>query len=126
MMILIFELLLQYNTVVGVNGQGQTNVTIVANPNMGLYSVGDNLMLTCTVNPTPTDPSATVTYLWNCSSCFADGLNMSTISRALTETDSSTIDCTVTIDGNATRTDMPFNLQVTGIVIDNLTVKLIT
>ena len=79
-------------------------------------------MLTCTVNP---DPNATVTYLWNCSGCFANGLTMSTISRVLTDMDSSTIDCTATIDGNATRTDMPFNLQVTGIIIDNLTVKLI-
>ena len=105
---------------------GQDTVTIMAIPDMDTYTVADNLTLICTLDPPPTDTSVTVTYLWECSGCFADGLMTATISRVLTDMDNSTIDCTVTVDGNDTMTDMPFDLQVTeGIVIDNLTVKLI-
>ena len=107
----------------GIGVSGQDTVTIMADPDNDTYAVADSLTLTCTIPTTATD---TVTYLWSCSGCFADGLNMSTISRVLTDMDNSTIDCTATIDGNMTMTDAPFDLQVTrGIVIGNLTVKLI-
>ena len=106
---------------------GQDNVTIVAIPDMNTYAVGDNLTLTCTLNPAPTDTSITVTYLWECSGCFADGLTTPTVTQTLTDMDTTMIDCTVDVGGNVTMTDMPFDLQVTrGIVIDNLTVKLIS
>ena len=104
---------------------GQDNVTIVAIPDMDTYAVGDNLTLMCTLNPEPTDTSITVTYSWECSGCFADGLTTPTVNRTLTDIDTTMIDCTVDVDGNVTMTDMPFDLQVTrGIVIDN--VKLIS
>ena len=102
---------------------GQTNVTIVANPDMDTYAVADNLTLICTVDPPPTDANVTVTYLWNCSGCFADGLMTATISQILTDMDNSTISCRINNSGNVTVTNTPFDLQVTrGIVIDNLTV----
>ena len=94
----------------GIGVSGQDTVTIVADPDNDTYAVADSLTLTCTIDPPPTD---TVAYLWNCSGCFADGMTTPTISRVLTDMDNSTINCTVTIDGNVTMTDMPFNLQVT-------------
>lgn len=102
-----------------------TTVIIEATPDMDTYAVGDNLTLNCTADPLPTDTSITVTYLWECSGCFANGLTTPTINRILTVMDNSTISCTVNVSGNVTMTDMPFDLQITqGIVIDNLTVKL--
>ena len=109
---LIFKLLLQYNTVVGVSGQ-DTTVTIEAIPDMNTYAVGDNLTLMCILDPTPTDTSITVTYLWECSGCFANGLTTPTINRILTDMDTTMIDCTVNVSGNVTMTDIPFDLQVT-------------
>ena len=118
-----------YNTIlwclycgVGVNGQ-DPSVTIMPDPDMDFYTVGDNLTLTCIVDPLPTDTSITVTYLWQCSACFANGTTTPTITRILTDMDNSTIDCLVTIDGNVTMADMMFDLQVTqGIVLDILSV----
>ena len=92
---------------------GQSNVTIVAIPDILYYTVGDNLTLICTVDPPPTDANVTVTYLWDCSGCFADGLMTATISQILTDMDNSTIDCTVNNDGNVTMTNIPFYLEVT-------------
>ena len=104
---------------------GQYTVTIVAIPDMDTYAVGTSLTLNCTLDPPPTDTSITVTYLWECTSCFANGLTTQIISRVLTDMDTAMIDCTVDNGGNETMTDMLFDLQVTrGIVIDNLTVKL--
>ena len=104
---------------------GQDTVIIEATPDMETYAVEDNLTLNCTLNPAPTDTSITVTYLWECSDCFADGLTTPTVNRILTVMDNSTIDCSVDVGGNVTMADMPFDLQITrGIVIDNLTVKL--
>ena len=104
---------------------GQDTVTIEANPDMSFYTVGDNLTLMCILDPPPNDTSITVTYLWECSGCFADRLTMPTISRILTDVDTTMIDCTVNVGGNETMTDMPFDLQVAGgIVIDNLTINL--
>ena len=123
---------------------GQDTVTIEATPDMDTYAVGDNLTLMCILDPPPNDTNITVTYLWECSDCFADGLTTPTINQILTDMDTAMIDCTVdnggnetmtdnnggndtmtdNNDGNVTMTDMPFDLQVTrGIVIDNLTYK---
>ena len=96
------------------------SVTIEPDPDMDFYTVGDNLTLTCTVDPLPTDTNIIVTYLWHCSSCFANGMTTPTISRILTDMDDdSMIDCSVDIDGNVTMADMMFDLQVTqGTVLD--------
>ena len=109
---------LPYNTIhcgVGVSGQNDTNnVTITTTPNRISYLVGQNLMLTCMVVP-PVPADANATYSWNCSGCFADGIMTQTISRILTAMDSnSMINCSVTIDGNVSMTDTPFDLQVQG------------
>ena len=105
------------------SGQGSPNVTIVANPEMNFYTVGNNLTLMCTVNPLPTNISITVTYLWECSGCFANGTTTPTITQILTDMDNSTINCSVTIDGTVTMANMTFDLQVTqGTVLDNLSV----
>ena len=88
---------------------------------MPFYTVGDNLTLNCTANPLPTNTSINVTYSWQCSGCFADGMMTPTVNRTLTVMDNSTINCTVNVGGNVTTADMLFYLQVTqGIVIDNL------
>ena len=109
---------------VGVSGQNTTSVTIDANPDLDFYTVGGNLVLTCTIDPIPTDTSSSVTYLWECSGCFANGMTMPTISQILTDMDDdSLIDCSATIDGNVSMTDMSFDLQVTqGTVLDKLCV----
>ena len=99
------------------------SVTIMPAPNVEFYTVGNNLTLTCIVDPLPTDTSVTVTYSWECSGCFADGMTTPTISRILTDMDNSTIDCSVDIDGNVTMADMMFDLEVTqGTVLDILSV----
>ena len=99
------------------------SVTIMPDPDVDFYTVGNNLTLTCTVDPLPTDTSITVTYSWECFGCFADGMTTPTITRILTDMDNSTIDCSVDIDGNMTITEMPFDLQVTqGTVLDILSV----
>ena len=102
-----------YNTIhcgVGVSGQDDNNiVTITTNPNRTSYLVGQNLTLTCMVDP----DDATAAYSWNCSGCFANGNTTQTINRTLTAMDNnSMIDCSVTIDGNVSLTDTPFDLQV--------------
>ena len=96
---------------VGVNGQD--TVTIEATPDMDTYAVADNLTLMCTLDPPPIDTSVTVTYLWECSNCFANGLITPTINRILTDMDTTMIDCRVNNSGNVTMTDMAFDLQVT-------------
>ena len=95
---------------VGVNGQ---TVTIVANPSTSFYTVGDSLMLTCMISPSPL-ANATVTYSWTCSDCFADGQTTETITRQLTDMDAGPIDCTATINGDDIMTVAPFNLQLQG------------
>ena len=89
------------------------SVTIMANPDVEFYTVGNNLTLMCIADPLPTDTSISITYLWQCSGCFANGMTTPTISRILTDMDNSTIDCSVDIDGNVTMADMMFDLQVT-------------
>ena len=104
------------------SGQGSPNVTIVANPDIDFYTVGDNLSLMCTVDPSPTDTS-NVTYSWQCSGCFANGMTTPIINRILTDMDNSTINCLVDINGTVTMANMTFDLQVTqGTVLDNLSV----
>ena len=96
----------------GVGVSGQNNVTIVANPNPP-YTVEDTLTLMCMVNFDPSVPAnATITYSWQCSGCFANGITTQIISRILTVMDSSMINCTVSIDDNNFTSDT-FNLQVT-------------
>ena len=98
---------------VGVSGQIDYDVAIIPEPDRPLYLVGENLTLMCIVNPSP-PTNATVSYEWQCSGCFADRMMTQTISRVLTNMDNNTmIDCVATVDGgNATMTDMPFELQV--------------
>ena len=79
---------------------------------MTTYTVGDSLMLTCTVDPMPSI-SSIVTYLWECSDCFANQMTTQNITRALTDMDNGGIDCTVTIDGTNYMSEMTFELEVT-------------
>ena len=95
----------------GVNGQS-VNVTIMTDPNMASYTVGDNLTLTCMVDPLPTSTATNVSYSWNCSDCFADGMNSSVFNQVLTDMDSSNINCSATINGTVYRSDV-FDLRVT-------------
>ena len=93
------------------NGQDY-NVTIMATPNMASYTVGDNLTLTCMVDSMLSSTNSIVTYLWECSGCFANGLTLSTINRFLTDMDTSMINCSATVNDTVYRSDV-FNLQVT-------------
>ena len=95
------------------NGQDY-DVSIMANPNMTSYTVGDSLMLTCVVDtvPSSTAITSTVTYSWECSSCFANEMNSSMITQVLTDMDTSNISCSATINGTVYRSDV-FDLQVT-------------
>jgi len=95
---------------IGVSGQN-FSVSIVVDPNVASYTVGDNLMLTCMVDPMP-NSSVTLTYEWNCTDCFANGLTSSMINRSLTDMDTSNISCSATINGTVYRSDV-FDLQVT-------------
>lgn len=92
---------------------GQNTVTVVTNQNPP-YTVGENLTLTCMENLDPSTPiNATISYLWQCSGCFADGNTTQTVNRTLTVMDSSMINCTVIVD-EADFTSDTFDLQVTG------------
>ena len=84
----------------------------MANP-IAPYTVGDSLTLTCTTTPFVDTTNSTVTYSWECGGCFADGATSMTVMHTLTDMDTSIIDCSVTIDGDMTMTDLPFYLQVT-------------
>ena len=104
------------------NGQsGSTplyNVTIIATPNTATYTVGDLVTLMCLVDLSIASTSVTVTYLWQCHGCFADGVTDMVIMRTLTDMDTSMINCSAIVDGVVFTTDEPFNLQVTqGMVI---------
>ena len=105
---------------VGVNGQ-DIIVTIEADPDRECYTVGETLTLKCVLDPVPSDVN--VSYFWECSGCFADGVTMPTISRALNDTDGdSMINCSVTINDNVIMSNMTFDLQVIqGIRSDILT-----
>ena len=94
----------------GVSGQS-FNVTIMAIPDMTSYSVGNNLTLTCVVDPMPLANSS-VMYAWNCTGCFANEMNSSMITQVLTDMDTSMINCSATIDGTPYRSGV-FDLQVT-------------
>ena len=96
---------------IGVNGQS-FNVSIVVDPSMASYTVGDNLTLTCMVDPMPNSTASAVTYSWSCSGCFADGMNSPVISQVLTDMDSGSISCSVDINGTV-QSDM-FDLQIQG------------
>ena len=96
---------------IGVNGQS-FNVSIVVDPSMASYTVGDNLTLTCMVDPLPTSTATNVSYSWNCSGCFADGMNSSVFNQVLTDKDSSNINCSATINGTVYSSDV-FDLRVT-------------
>ena len=76
---------------------------------MATYTVGDTLLLTCMVNPVP---NSTVTYEWQCSDCFANGMTTQNITRVLTDMDNDIIDCSATIDMGYD-SEMMFDLQVT-------------
>jgi len=110
-MVCTLTLLFLYNSV-GVSGQNYT-VTIVANPDMSFYAIGNNLMLTCMVTPAANDDNAT--YMWSCPTCFADGSTMQTVSTSgLVEMDGDNmINCFVTIGNTEYMSDVPFDLQVT-------------
>ena len=77
---------------------------------MATYTVGDTLILTCMVDPMP---SSAVTYSWDCSDCFADGMTTQNITRDLTDMDNVVIDCSARIDDVEYMTEMMFDLQVT-------------
>ena len=79
---------------------------------MASYTVGETLMLACTVDTTINTTSRNVTYLWQCSRCFADRLSTSNIMQQLTDMDSSVISCLVNVDDAEYMSDV-FNLQVT-------------
>ena len=96
----------------GANGQTY-NVTITATPNTTTYTVGDLITLICAVDPPIVSTSITVTYLWQCDGCFADGNTDMVIMRTLTDMDTSMINCSATVDGIIFMTDEPFDLQVT-------------
>ena len=95
---------------IGVSGQ-TFSVSIVVNPNVALYTVGDNLMLTCMVDPMP-NSNVTLIYAWNCTDCFANGSTSSMITQVLTNMDTIMISCSATINGIVYRSDV-FDLQVT-------------
>ena len=99
------------------NGQsGRTllyNVTITATPSTTNYTVGDSVTLICMVDPPIASTSVTVTYLWQCDGCFADGDTDMVIMSTLTDMDTSMIDCSAIVDGVNFTTDIPFSLQVT-------------
>ena len=95
------------------NGQVYT-VTITAIPNTTTYSVGDLVTLLCMVNP---PISSDVTYLWQCNSCFADGMTDMAITRVLSEMDNAMINCSATINKEALTTVVPFNLVTQGRVV---------
>lgn len=91
----------------GVGASGQ-NVTIVANPDVGFYIVGDMLTLTCMVDP----PTSNVEYLWECPPpCFADGMLTQNITRNLTAMDNYMIDCLVNFN-DTVNISGTFNLLV--------------
>ena len=95
---------------VGVEGQNIT-VTIEADPDKEFYSVGENLTLMCVLDPIPSDGN--VSYFWECSGCFADGVAMQTIIRVLNDSDGgSMINCSVIINDSLIMSDMTFDLQV--------------
>ena len=98
---------------IGASGQLNYDVTIVANPTMTSYKVGDTVTLTCIVDPPIDSTSSNIIYLWTCSNCFADGMTTITITQTLTAMDSGMIDCSITIDGSKFRSNMKFDLQVT-------------
>ena len=79
---------------------------------MASYTVGETLTLVCVVDASINTTSRNVTHLWQCSGCFADGLNTSNIMQQLTDRDSSMISCLVNVDGAEYMSDV-FNLQVT-------------
>ena len=94
------------------SGQDIT-VAIEATPERDDYMVGESLTLMCVPTPQPAGTNL-VSYLWECDGCFANGTTMPTITRILNDMDgNSMIDCSVTIDGNVTMSDMTFDLQVT-------------
>ena len=76
---------------------------------MATYTVGDTLMLTCMVDPMP---NSTVTYEWQCSDCFANGMITQNITQILTDMDNDMIDCSATIDNMEYDSEMMFDLQV--------------
>ena len=84
----------------------------MANPDTGPYIVGDTLMLTCVVDPLPSSTGDNATYSWQCASCFAEAETDPTFERVLSDMDSSSINCTVAINGTMFRSDNMFNLQV--------------
>ena len=69
-------------------------------------------MLACIVDTSINTTIRNVTYLWQCSRYFADGLSTSNIMQQLTDMDSSVISCLVNVDGAEYMSDV-FNLQVT-------------
>ena len=97
------------------SGSGQVyTVTVTATPNTTTYSVGDLVTLLCVVNP---PISSDVTYLWQCNSCFADGMTDMAIMRVLSEMDNAMINCSTTINNETLTTVVPFNLVTRGRVV---------
>ena len=67
----------------------------------------------CIVDPPIASTTTIVTYSWQCDSCFADGRTDMTFVQVVTDTDTSMINCSVTVDGVVFTTGTPFDLQVT-------------
>ena len=90
----------------------ENTVTIEVSPEKEFYTVGENLSLSCVINPLPPPP---IFYEWECDGCFADGMITKVISRNLTDMDgNSIIRCSVEFQPeNSTFQSNRFNLQVT-------------
>ena len=78
---------------------------------MATYTVGDSLTLTCMVDPM-LNSTSTVSYLWECSDCFADQITTPNIIIVLMDNDNDDIACMVTIDDVDYMSEI-FTLQVT-------------
>ena len=80
---------------------------------MASYTVGNSLTLMCMLDSSVINTtSRNVTYSWQCHECFANGVFNMSVTRDLTDMDSSTISCTYNVDGDMFTTSL--DLQVTG------------
>ena len=88
----------------------ENTVTIEASPAREFYTVGENLNLSCVIDPLPPPP---IFYGWECDGCFADGMSTRIISRNLTDMDGNSIRCSVEFQPEILLRSDRFNLQVT-------------
>ena len=78
------------------------------------YIVGDNLILMCMLDTTSVNTTGRIVmYSWQCTNCFADGVMNMSVTRVLTDMDSSTISCMYNVGSDMFTATTPFELQVT-------------